>query len=62
MAKAKGAAGILIEVGGGAITVHHSSSGVLLGLQKNAQEGDWNKLIRFLKRDLNIEWQVEDTE
>ena len=62
MSKAKGAAGILIELSGGAITCTHSSDGTLLGLKKNADVDDWNKLIRFLKRDLNIEWQVEDTE
>lgn len=55
----RGAADVLVSLSGGAITVYHGSDKTLLGLKKNAQEGDWNKLISFLRDDLGVEWQVE---
>jgi hypothetical protein len=57
MAKQEGAASIVIDLSGSAITVSHTN-GVLIGLKKNAQKGDWDKLIVFLREDLGIEWQV----
>jgi hypothetical protein len=60
MAKTLGAASILVDLSGGAITVYHGSDKTLLGLKKTAAQDDWDKLIDFLRNDLGVEWQVED--
>ena len=56
--KEKGAATIVIDLSGGAITVSHGD-GSLLGLKRKAQKGDWDKLVTFLRGELDIEWQVQ---
>jgi hypothetical protein len=60
MAKEAGAASIVVDLSGSAITVYHGSDKTLLGLKKQAKKGDWDKLIDFLRNDLGVEWQVKD--
>jgi hypothetical protein len=54
-----GAASLLISLENFEITVHHSN-GRLLGKKEFALKGDWNKLVDFLKNDLDVDWQVKD--
>ena len=63
MAKCKtgdaGAASIIIELEDGEISVEHGSKeGLILGRTKTTKDGDWERLIAFLRSELGIIWEV----
>jgi hypothetical protein len=54
-----GAASLHISLSEGVIEVSHGVDCTLLG-SGTAKKGDWQRLIDFLRKDLKIEWRVQD--
>lgn len=54
----QGMASIFIELEDSVITVTHGSDKVPLGRKDKAVNGDWDRLIAFMRDDLDIEWLV----
>lgn len=54
----KGAASLHISLSDGKIEVSHGSDCTLLG-SVIALDGDWDKLIRFLRIDLGLKWKED---